>query len=80
MSPPSLSMGRPKSSGLQVQRVDEAEKLTVGWNYEQDPESQPDSVARQGVDVAYAISPEERVNVRLGKNEKFLGVEHRKKF
>ena len=70
----------PGGFGLWISRNALPKQVAVKLAYEVDQEVQPEPVAREKMEVAYPLSEEERLNIRLDRQEGFLGVEHRKKF
>ena len=77
---PAGPSGGAGASGLSMQRVTPGEKVSVRLAYEVDEEVRPEPQTRQKVEVGYSLSDQERLKIRLDRNENFLGVEHRKKF
>ncbi len=72
---------RPSVSGLSVRRSTAEDRMAVGLAYEVDREVQPESVTREELELTYPLSSSgQRVQVRLDRDEEFVGVEHRKKF
>jgi hypothetical protein len=79
---PGGPMGGPGggASGLVAQRMTEDEKVSVHLAYEVDEEIRPEPMTHPKVEVGYSLSEQERLKVRLDRDENFLGVEHRKRF
>lgn len=72
---------RPSVSGLSVRRLAAENQMAVGLVYEVDREVQPEVVQREELELAYPLSSSgQKVQVRLDRDEEFVGVEHRKKF
>ncbi len=76
----SLASGKPGTSGLEIQRRIDQVGMEVGLAYEVDSQVQTESIRRENVQLNYPLSSEQRVNLRLNKEEEFVGVEHRKQF
>ena len=75
-----MAGGKPGTTGLQMQRKTAQDRVQVGLDYEVDSQVPTDSVRREGVQMDYSLSSEQRVNLRLDRDKEFVGVEHRKQF
>ncbi len=68
------------SSGLRLGKVGSDGKVSVGFNYQMDTGVGPEPKERQGVEVGLPITSQQKVSIRLNKEEEFVGVEHRQRF
>lgn len=76
----SLANGKPGASGLQMQRKTAQDRVEVGLDYQIDSQAPTDSVQKEGVEMNYSLSSDERLNLRLDRDKEFVGLEHRRQF